>query len=156
MEIDILIHRFRLASRELFNHYFHVSTHDEDAWIAEERFNIIEENLFKFLVTEPANLPDIPYREPQPNIRIVPRNGDFAPWLLNREIDSGYWDYPLNEFTHEAVLIFCEFFDWDQIHFKDNLYVLVEIKAWSNHSNLVGKQALIEWQYVRFTKLLDV
>jgi hypothetical protein len=70
--------------------------------------------------------------------------------MLNREFSSGYWDYPLKEVTEEARLIFIRFFDWDQLAYRDNRYVLVQVQSWSAHPETVGKQGLIESQYVLF------
>ena len=152
MELDALLNRFRLASRELFNHYFHAGTHDEDAWLAEERFAIVQEHLFTALVTEPANLPDVPYGQLQPDIRVALRGSQSGPWMLNRELQSGYWDHPQREFTQDAVLRFMCFFDWDPVDFKDNHYVRVVVTAWPGHPELVGKHALVESLYVRFIR----
>jgi hypothetical protein len=152
MEIDACMNRFRLASRELFNHYFHESTHDEELWVMNERFTTLEEQMFNALVTEPADIAAIIYGKLQPGIAVGLRLGEFAPWMLNREIDSGYWDYPIQEFTQEVVLHFKEYFDWDQTDFKDYRYVRVVIAAWPSHPELIGKHALVESHHVRFTK----
>ncbi|MES2072001.1 MAG: hypothetical protein V4488_16715 [Pseudomonadota bacterium] len=152
MELNSLMVRFRLASRELFNHYFHASTHDEDEWVTEERFSIVEEHLFSALVTEPANLPYVPYGQLQANILVTLRSGEFAPWMLNRENNSGYWDHPQSEFTKDAVLHFMNFFDWDVVDFKDGRYVRVVVASWPSFPEHIGRQALVESQYVQFIR----
>jgi hypothetical protein len=152
MELNALMVRFRLASRELFNHYFHQSIHDEDEWDMAERFDTVQEHLFNALVTELANLPVVTYGKLQPSILVALRHSEFAPWMLNREIDSGYWDHSQREFNRDAVLQFVSFFDWDQTDFKDHRYVRVVVAAWPSHPELVGKQALVESQYMQFAK----
>jgi hypothetical protein len=76
--------------------------------------------------------------------------GDFAPLLINREIDSGYWDYPIREVGRLATLRFISFFDWDQLGVRDNMYVRVVIHSWPGASELEGKHALIGANYVQF------
>jgi hypothetical protein len=152
MELDEHMMRFRLASRELFNHFFHVSTHDEERWVAYERFSFIEEQLFNALVTQPNDLARIHYGQLQTEIGVVLRRGEFAPWMLSREIGSGYWDHPLDEFNPDVRLQFLCFFDWDQVDFMDHRYVRVVVQSWPQYPEHVGKHALIESQYVRFVK----
>ena len=150
MNIDDHINRFRLASTEIFNHYYHKSTHDDDAWAADERFELVEEALFKSLVTWPAKIDEIPYYELQEGIRVLAKSDTSIPWHLNRDIEGGNWDHPQNTFTNEAVLLFESFFDWDQVDFKNNTYVRVKVHDWPSKKELIGKYALVEWQYVKF------
>ena len=117
-DIDELLGRFRLASRDLFNHYFRVCNpykRGSGAWIPEERFREVESLLFQKLVVEPANLPTIEYGELQEGILVTPRHSGIMPVLLNRDVDCGYWDYPLTEITDDAQVFFLSFFDWDQL-----------------------------------------
>jgi hypothetical protein len=70
--------------------------------------------------------------------------------MLNREVNSGYWDFPIREVTRDARLLFFRFFDWDVLAYRDNRYVLVQIDSWPSHPEAVGKQALVEARYVHF------
>jgi hypothetical protein len=150
MTLDELINRFRLASRELFNNYFRVDIpSSSDPWLVEERFSNVQEGLFKMMVTEPASLSRIEYGELQTEI-VVELQSDFAPWLLNREKDSGYWDADPKEVTREAKLQFISFFDWDQLSYRDNTYVRVLVVDWPAEPSVIGRNALIEAQYVRY------
>ena len=152
MNIDEMMNRFRLASREVFNHFFRVSDpYNNDGWSFEERFSEVQAVLFKKLVTEPASLSDKGYGYLQPEI-LVELRSESAPIMLNREVDSGYWDHPIKEVTKDARLLFISFFDWDQLDYRDNRYVRVQMDRWSSHPETVGKHALIESQYVRFVK----
>jgi hypothetical protein len=150
MDIDELMNRFRCASRELFNHYFRVlDPYNNNGWL-EERFSEVEAVLFEQLVAAPAALPRAAWRTHRPAIRVALRHGDFAPIMVNRETDSGYWDFPINEVTKDAQLSFVRFFDWDLLAVRDNQYVRVVIDAWPQHPEAAGKHALVEAQYVVF------
>jgi hypothetical protein len=151
MHLDESIGRFRIASRELFNHYFRVADPPtDDGWVLEERFGFVEAVLFEQLVVAPHSLPSVAYGLHQPAILVALRYADFAPIMINREVDSGYWDHPLTEVTRDATLSFVRFFDWDALAIRNNQYVHVIVDAWPTHSEVVGKHALIEAQYVVF------
>ena len=154
MEFDALLNRFRVASRELFNQFFRVDDpyNNEDAWALEESYGEVESLLFQKLVLEPADLSLIPYGTLHPNIRVELRHSDFAPIMLNRELHCGYWDFPLEEVTREARLAFISFFDWDQLDYRDHRYIRVQVTEWPSQPSVIGKHALIETHYVRFTK----
>jgi hypothetical protein len=153
VELDESMNQFRIASRELFNHFFRVpDPYNSGGWELEERFRAVQAVLFQELVLEPSALPHAVYGLPQPTIRVRLRHGTFAPIMLNRAVDSGYWDLPLKEVTSEAILVFVQFFDWDQLAFRDNQFVRVRIEQWPSHVEAVKKHALIESQYVAFHK----
>src|SRR6266852_6480227 len=80
-----MMNRFRLASPELFNHFFHVSgatgqssgappdapaADGGEAWDLELRFSHVEEVLFEKLVCEPARLTHAPYGSLQSEILV--------------------------------------------------------------------------------------
>ena len=112
------------------------------------RFSHVEEVLFEKLVCEPARLTHAPYGSLQSEI-LVELNSDVCPIMLNREVNLGYWDFPIREVTRDARLLFFRFFDW-VLAYRDNRYVLVQIDSWPSHPEAVGKQALVEAQYVHF------
>jgi hypothetical protein len=152
MSLDELMNRFRLASRELFNNYFRVDIpSSSDPWLVEERFSNVQDELFQMLVTEPASLSRIEYGELQTDVAVA-LQADSVPWLLNREKDSGYWDAKPNEVTSDARLKFISFFDWDQLSYRDNTYVKVLVIDWPTEPSVVGRNALIEAQYVRYVR----
>jgi len=94
-------------------------------------------------------LTHLAYGTLQPEI-LVELRSDFCSIMLNREINSGYWDFPLREVTRDARLHFITFFDWDNLDYRDNRYVRVQVADWPSHPEAVGKDALIESQYVHF------
>ena len=153
MELDVLMNRFRIASRELFNHYFRVEEpyDNPDAWLLEERHSEIEELLFEKMVLEAADLPSSTYGLVNPSV-LVKLKGSAAPAMFNREIDSGYWDYPLKEISQDAKLAFISFFDWDQLGFRDNTYVRAQVLEWQSHPETVGKHVFIKPLYVSYIK----
>lgn len=156
INIDNMMARFRIASREVFNHFFRVSDpYNNDGWSFEERFSEVQAVLFKMLVTEPASLSGKEYGCHQPDILVELRGCEAVPIMFNREVDSGYWDYPIKELTKDVRLLFVSFFDWDQLDYRDNRYVRAQVDRWPAHPENIGKHALIESQYVRFAKAID-
>ena len=152
MNLDEMMNRFRLASREVFNHYFRVpDPYDNNGWLFEERFSEVQVVLFQKLVAEAASLSCVRYGCLQPEI-LVELRAEQTPIMINREIDSGYWDNPIKEITKDARLLFISFFDWDQLDYRDNRYVRLQIDSWPLHPETAGSHALIESHYVSFAK----
>ena len=146
MEIDALMNRFRLASRDLFNHHFHRSTCDGDPLDSSERFGEVEQALFRAMVTWPAGLREVEYSELQAEIRVASCTGRVAPCLASRK--GGVWKEEI--FPELAQLAFERFFDWEELSFRDNLYVRGQVVEWPGHADWIGLPVLIESQYVRF------
>jgi hypothetical protein len=68
-------------------------------------------------------------------------NGEI---LVNRELSSGYWDYPLtNVLKGELELAFLGLFDWSQTDHRDFSYYRVRITGSARHPGVVGKDALV-------------
>jgi hypothetical protein len=155
MSIDNSINQFRVASRDMFNHYFRIDEpHDNDGWTLEWRFVGVEQVLFRKLVTEPALLPDVPYGHVQNGINVRLRGTEPVPIMLNREQKSGYWDHPTKEIPQGTELSFVSFFDWDQLEWRDNRYVRVVVESCPSQPELDGKQGLIESRHVEFGRAL--
>jgi len=153
MTIDDSISQFRLASRELFNTYFRIADpYNDDGWALAERFSEVESALFDQLVAAVVSTSFGSYGTHQPNIQVILRGVEFAPIMINREVDTGYWDHPIVEITKDAQLSFVRFFDWDVLAVRDYQYVRVRIDAWSAYPEVMGKHALIEARLVAFDK----
>lgn len=150
MEIDEAMIKFRIASREVFNNYFRVFGPREQALAMADRFSDIEALLFERLVLEPLEFPIVRYGGVQSNIRVKIRFGKHGTIMLNREINSGYWDHPVKEFTTDVELLFVSFFDFDPIVCCDNQYVMVQVHSWPQHEDLIGKRALVEAAYMSY------
>lgn len=147
------INKFRLASRELFNTYFlDALSEDQTGWEYLEHFDFVQESLFAALVSVPNGLGQVVYGSPQPEILVKVASATGAPILLNREIDSGYWDDPIDCASPSAIFMFVNFFDWDQRSYKDNRYARVIVLAWPENAQLIGKHALIETHYIAYEK----
>jgi len=155
MNIDKYINKFRIASRELFNNHFLEQFLENEDWEFYELFTCIEEELFHALVTSRIGVPQINYGcYIQPEIEVIPTEGSTCgiPIMLNRVIDSGYWDHEIKRAEIGCIFSFLSFFDWDQKAYKDNRYVKAVVKCWPEHPELIGKYALIETTYVSYRK----
>ena len=118
-----------------------------------ERFSAVQNVLFQNLVMEPASLDNVSYGNPQPEILVDLRPGiESVPASINREMNSGYWDYPVREIPRGSKLFFVSFFDWNQLDYRDNEYVRIQIDDLPSHPEARGKHALIEWRYVTFVE----
>lgn len=154
IDINRMMSQFRLASREVFNQYFRIFDpyKNDDSRIMHDRFTSVRATLFQKLVAEPASLSEIVYGDAQLEIMVKARNGGPLPAMINRDVASGYWDFPTKEIPSNAQLHFVSFFDWDQLDCQDNHYVRVQITRWPKRSEVIGKHALIEWRFVRFER----
>jgi hypothetical protein len=154
MNIDKLINKFRLASRELFNNYFLETFLENEDWDFYELFYGMEEQLFFALVASRIGINGGTYGQPQQEILAIPdpKCTSGIPIMLNREIDSGYWDHPTNMAIPACKFTFVSFFDWDQKSYKDNRYLKIIVKDWPENPSLIGKYALIETQYLSYIK----
>lgn len=100
------------------------------------------------LVSDPEGIPDTPYHETQPEILVRYRDEiQCTRCLLNH---SGRWEEVLC--PRDALLNFEAFFDWDQVGVKDYKYVRVKISTWPSRVELLGREALIEYEYVVFER----
>lgn len=152
--MDKLVNEFRLVSRELFNNHFLEEILASEDWDFHEQFTLIEEQLFFALVTMRSEISKITYGLPQPDILVSSRFEKVCgiPIMLNREIDSGYWDHPVKQADPDCVFTFVRFFDWDQRSYQDSRYVRVIVKDWPANPALVGKHALIETDSISYGK----
>ena len=142
-----LMEEFRVASRELFNHHFRLKSpwdNQEQAWLLAERFDGVRMVLFQKLVSEAIDEGVAEYGVPQERILVVPKFGTVISADINRDIDSGYWDYPVTVIHSDAVLYFVEFFDWDVLSIRDNEYVRVVIATCASNPEIAGKHALVQ------------
>lgn len=154
MDFDELMGQFRRANRELFNNFF--LNLEEDGWLARERYTDVEFILFQRMVLSMFDIQGVGYGKPEPAVRVVIA-GDHssAPIMINREIDSPYFDFPVDQLTRDAVLHFVKFFDWSPTNVCDHQYVEVQINDWPSHPETKGKIALIENLHVKFELVLS-
>jgi hypothetical protein len=65
------------------------------------------------------------------------------------ETGNGYWDDPVDQVSAGKVeMHFLAFFDWNQLDYRDLTYYRVRIAALNEQPHLVGREALIDRQYV--------
>ncbi len=148
------MNQFRIASRELFNHFFRVDDpYNNNGWDAERRFADVQKVLFDKLVAEVHLETSEDYGLTNREIVVQLSQVDEAPAQINRELKSGYWDFPLSTIGRQARMLFVSYFDWDQLGYRDNKYVQVEIESWPMHPETGGKRALIESHYVTFASV---
>jgi hypothetical protein len=143
--VETLLTEFRIADRELFNKHFRVEEpweNQDAAWILLERFHDLETILFQKMVPDALSITAHPYGEPQENILLNSEKPISA--LINREINSGYWDFPLTEIPSKSELRFISYFDWDAISIRDNRYIRIEIYSCPLNPALTGKNALVD------------
>ena len=68
--------------------------------------------------------------------------------MINRDEQSDYWDHPLTEIKKDdLVMVFIDYFDWDEMDLIDLRYYRVRIIASSVYPDLVGSDALISTIY---------
>lgn len=91
------------------------------------------------------------FRRPIPFFSVAPA-ASTVPILIARptpEVPKGLWDDPVNRVASgDAALHFLAFFDWNQLDYRDLQYYHVSIAAFDKHPHLIGREALIERQYV--------
>jgi hypothetical protein len=150
MNIDDLINKFRIASRELFNNYFRIEypwekENQEEAWYRQQRYAEVEKMLWQQLVLDMAEIdgPGYEATEAHPKIRLRIKS-ELGPIMLNREFHSGYWDYPVKEVTDKAVFGLIGFFDFDNLSIRDNQYARAKVLDWPAHPETIGKHALLD------------
>jgi hypothetical protein len=155
MTLNESMKRFREASREIFNRYFRIpQPYANDGWKSEEQFSLLEEHLFRALVLDPTAIggEEVKYGYVQARIALRLRSAlsGSAKAMINREIDSGYWDHQVETIDGEASLLFIRFFDWDVLDYRDNEYVRAQISEWPGHAELIGKHVLIASKDVEY------
>lgn len=146
--ITDLFHKFREVSRNLRNIYYLPSNSND--WATIDNFNEVSRILFFHLVLFPLNLNRINFdwfNKPYSEFRVLPKSSD-CPIMINRETSCGYWDYPTKEIqTKMNKLSFISFFDWDHMSPIDQQYLRVIIENSTQSQEIIGKHALIEYNY---------
>lgn len=159
MLLDACMDEFICASRGLFNTYFREASPWEDphrAWDRRDLYKLVEAPLFRTLVTVRCELPEVPYGSPQVSIGVCGRHDNELPAMINRGIDSGYWDFPLELLPLGVRLHFLSFFDWANIERMDHGYVRAIIDTSNDIPELLGKHCLIKTHDVRFERPSDL
>jgi hypothetical protein len=114
--------------------------------------------MFQSLVLEDLGMDDVAALAPASagdpvanhGLLISPASAMGCPVLINRERPrSGYWDHPRGRLApNEAELHLARFFDFDEIGPRDFRYLEVYIAS-ATDSELVGRWALLDFEYAR-------
>jgi hypothetical protein len=144
---------YRMSARSVWNTAFWPDAEFRN-WDSVERFGEIERILFDELVLVKLNRTfpaDRLFSEPIPFFRVVPSSA-LARIMIQQprpNAPTGYWDDPVDRVPqNRAEMHFLAFFDWNALDYRDLQYYRVSIAAFDEQPHLVGREALIERQYV--------
>lgn len=151
-DVSGIFDHYRISARAIWNTAFWP---DEDFrnWDSIDQFHEIEKLLFQELVLAKVDrewpLQDL-FKNTIPFFRVVPSLAHGTPIMIQSPRPgkpTGYWDDPVSLVKPgQAELLFIAYFDWDQMDYIDLRYYRVKIASFDTHSELVGREALIEHQ----------
>jgi len=147
-DISDVFDHYRVSARAIWNTAFWPDLALRD-WDSVDQFDEIQRVLFTALVLRKTEkewpLQDI-FEKAIPFFRIVPTCD--APILIQNPRsarETGYWDHPVNRIKPgEADLLFIAYFDWDRMDYVDLRYYRVKIIRFDAHSDVIGREALID------------
>ena len=154
-DVSAVFDHYRMSARSVWNTAFWPDPDFRD-WDSVERFQEIERILFDQLVLFKLDREypfDDLFRKPISYFRVVPSESCCGcPIMIARptpEVPRGLWDDPVNRVTAGQVeMHFLNFFDWNQLDYRDLQYYRVWIAGFNEQPHLVGREALVERQYV--------
>jgi hypothetical protein len=154
-DISRIFDHYRMSARAIWNTAFWPDQ-DFRNWDSIEQFHEIEKLLFQELVLAKVDrewpLQNI-FRNAIRFFHVVPSHVQVhgIPILIQQPrpgTPTGYWDDPVNFVKPgQAELLFVAYFDWDEMDYIDLRYYRVKIARFDAHSELVGREALIERQH---------
>jgi hypothetical protein len=152
-DVTSILDHYRESARAIWNTAFWPDQ-DFRNWDSLEQFNEIEKLLFQELVLAKVDrewrLQNL-FESAIPFFHIVPSIAHGTPILIQKPrqgAPTGYWDDPVNLVKPgQAELHFIAYFDWNQMDYIDLRYYRVKIASFDTHSELVGREALIERQH---------
>src|SRR5580698_3978162 len=144
-DISRIFDHYRMSARAIWNTTFWPDQNFRN-WDSIEQFHEIAKLLFQELVLAKVDrewpLQDL-FKSAIPFFHIVPSIAHGTPVLIQKPREgapTGYWDDPVNLVEpSQAELLFIEYFDLR--------YYRVKIANFDTHSELVGREALIERQH---------
>ena len=151
-DVSSIFDHYRMSARAVWNTAFWPDQ-DFRNWDSIEQFHEIEKLLFQELVLAKVarewplqNL----FENAIPFFRVVPSHVHGTPIMIQNPrpgAPTGYWDDPVNLLKPgQAELLFIAYFDWNQMDYIDLRYYRAQIASFDAHSELVGRDALIERQ----------
>jgi hypothetical protein len=151
--VNGIFDHYRMSARSVWNTAFWPDPQFRD-WDFVEDFRSIEKILFNALVLtrfdEAFPMDDI-FHKPIPFFQVAPSTTSVPIMIAcpRPGVPSGHWDDPVDRVGIEQVTMhFIAFFDWNQLDCRDLQYYRVEIAGFDEQPHLVGREALIERQYV--------
>ena len=144
MDVTDLMLGFRETARGLWN----CALRPGADWDRVDVFRSIHQLLFDEMVLRGLGISryqkgkDEPYRF----LHAIPI-ADPIPIEIHRASQGGYWDDPINRLSPKGLsLAIIEFFDFDELGYRDFVYYRVRVEACRDHPNLVGREALLQVQ----------
>ena len=138
--------KYRIAARLIWNLFF-LPNPELAGWDGRDQFERIKGLLFESLV-----LGSVSVDMERVRFVVVPRAEAGVPIRIEspRQDDRNhYWDHPISTLKpSDATLEFLDFFDFDPIGYLDFRYVRTRICDFPAHSDLVGREALLDTDYV--------
>jgi len=153
-DVTAIFDHYRISAREIWNTAFLPDPGFREGFYI-GKFEWIAKILFDTLVLAKLDM-DFPdedlFHKPISTFHVIP-NSTGAPIMIAAPHAPGantYWGGPVTRIPQEGVdLHFIEFFDWSQMAVRDFQYYKVRIERFDEHPDLVGRDALIENQYVK-------
>jgi hypothetical protein len=153
-DVTAIFDHYRVSARSIWNTAFWPDPTLRE-WDFIDAFSDIQRILFDSLVLSKIDMEfsaeDL-FRKPIPFIRISPAAGQCSIMIQNPRGPqmTGYWDDPVNRISaNNSEMQFIDFFDWSMMAVRDFHYYRASITKFDEHPHLVGREALIESQYVK-------
>ena len=153
-DVTPIFDHYRVSARGIWNRAFWPDPEFREGFYI-GRFEWLAKILFDTLVLAKLDMefPDEDlFHKPISFFHVIP-NPAGAPIMIAAPHAPGmntYWGDPVSRIPQESIeLHFIEFFDWSQMAVRDFQYYKVRIERFDEHPHLVGREALIEKQYVK-------
>jgi hypothetical protein len=149
IDVTDLMLNYRECVRHLWNTYFRREAQPQQDWDLRDEFYDAALVLFKALVLRGLDVGDVKllpdYFADQAPIMFLRLEVDGSSEILvNRTGSSGYWDDPVTVVQQgDCDLRFIQFFDFDDLGFRDFRFYRVRIVGSSRYRHLVGRDALL-------------
>jgi hypothetical protein len=140
---------YRECVRHLWNVHFRPDAELNNDWDLRDSFDRLAVELFRVLVLRKIGrmdaelAPDYFYpRVPLMFFRLeFPERTDI---MINRGIDTGYWDDPLRMASSDDLDVrFVQFHDWSLLEYRDFAHYRGRIVGSRSHSHVIGRDILI-------------
>jgi hypothetical protein len=147
-DVTPAFNHYRVSARAIWNTAFWPDP-DFRNWDSVDQFNAIQRLLFAELVLAKLGkewpLEGV-FRHAIPFFHIVPSSSEVPIMIQNpRPEGTGYWDHAVKSIKRgQAELLFKSYFDWDSMDYLDLRYYCAQIASLDGHSELVGREALID------------